>query len=578
MYSTLKIPQSTLAFVGLAFLLLISCDEKRDDDSPTSGSERKLPDRQKNLSSEERTAITSSVRREISRESLSFNTLEKQVKLLRDDELLKFLSEFYPTRNDSSEERGKFVVFVRELASRDPQAALGLFQGGEMKMGEAGWGDAMKAAALKDPELVKSWLSDNLASIRDGDLRSGVLTAGTTDLVRAVIKGILSPEDLLQFFQRTNTGILSGRTKVYALSGIFKQYYLQKPDEALRKAAETLKGSELDEALLMIADRVLSRSPEEAFKVADKINTHTQRQEAKATLYRKLLTKDPEGTLEKISTLQPTLLKEIFNGSGPNERTQLTRTLADTNPGKLMELVSSITVNEANKDVYRSTVESLALKNQLDLAYKLTASVPAGPLHEELRDRLFEKETAHDSEAALDKFTQLKTDEGRAQAFRAAGLQIAKKGGLKAVLETLNDSINETDKQDFLEKTITWVAFETPKEVADFIQSDNSLHLSPEARKSTLLQLGSTLTFDDPDSSKAWLNGLNETDQPIAMIGVAEALVQTDARALVDLLSELPKNQTWATGARAIIGSLARSDPSSAQKWQSALKEAGFEE
>lgn len=558
--------QHSLTFVLLIPWLASSCNEEQAGSSEPveSGSTRdvRTVSQQTALPLTEAAAtfrqpITS--QEEVKRLENIANSLSKQ-------QLQNLLDEFSAKRN-SNELRGAFVLLISELARRDPAAALAMFDPTTMSAKEAGWYQVAGILAESDPALIQGWL---LADLRKGPakLQKGLLHLGVDAMVTR-----LSGAEMVNFYRKLPKGVVEESSM---LNRIFNVYATENAAAAERTARDLLDGEALDVAVQNIALTILNEDPEKALRLTETIQDQSRRRSILAMQYRQLAGNDLPGTLARLEKLDRNLVAEIFRGDDGFFGDSITSLIANDDPEKLVNLINGVTVSGSNQVIFERAVSSLTAAGKPGLALEVIDAMPEGGMQGTLYRKYVDEIVTSDPAAAIATFRELPEGENRSHAFATIGKIAGQKRTFEETIETMNDGIPESDRGNFLNGALPFLIDTDPNKVRSFLGSENSAVLQPEARSQTFERLGTKLTSNNPADAREWLESLPEGDQPAAMKGFSRHMVGANVEELVDVLYDLPKNETWATGVRTLVDDLKNSDPVTAADWQDALEHAGF--
>ena len=492
--------------------------------------------------------------------------LEETTSSLSDENLRELLREFSPQRN-SSESRGAFVLLVSELARRDPEAAIAMFDPTTMSVEEAGWYQVAGILAESNPLLIQTWLLEDLSK-GPASLQKGLLHLGVDAMIDRI-----SGAEMVQFYQKIPKGSVEDSSM---LTRIFNAYAQSDAEGAEKTARELLKGEKLDMALQNIAMTILSKDPDKAFQLTGTIQDQERRKTILAMQYRQLAEDDLPGTMARLQKLDQNLIEEIFRGDDGFFGESVTTLIAKSDPEKLVNLVGGMTVSGSNQAIFERAVSSLTAAGKPELALQIIEAMPEGGMQSELYRKYVDQLVINDPTSAISTFSELPAGKNRSHAFGAIGQAQGQKKGFEETIGTMNKAIPEGDRSTFLNGAMPYLIDAQPDKVRAFLNSENSNVLQPEARSQSFERLGSKLTATNPTEAQKWLSELPENDQTSAMKGFSREMVQSNLQGLVEVLSDLPRNETWANGVRTITRDLEKSDPGTATEWQNALEEAGF--
>jgi len=561
------LPRLLIIGTTLSFLTS-SCQDKKEE---TGKREESKSDRRSDpsklhghLSYEE---LTASFRRPIL-SSEDVEEFEKATSALSTEQLTGLIAEFSADRN-SSELRGAFVLLVSELARRDPSAALALFDPSSMSSEEAGWYQVVGILAENDPSMIQSWLLEDLKQSSPA-IRKGILQLGIQAMV-----GKLDNDELVRFYAKLPKGAVEDST---TLTQIFNNYALKDPEAAEQTARSLLSGNDLDLAIQNIALTILTKDPDAAFRMTETITDQNRRRTILGMQYRQLAEQDLSKTLERFANLDKNLIEEIFRGDDGHFGESVTAQIAKTDPQGLLDLISKMTVSRTNHAIFERAVSSLTEAGESEMALQMINSIPEGGLQSNLFGKYIDQVITADPALALETFSELPAGKNRSHAFTNIGKSEAQRKTFQETIGTMNESIPQEDRSTFFTGAMPFLVAENPIKVRDFLDSEASAVLQPAARGQALERLGHKLTASDPANATTWLKELSADDQPFAMKGFANEMATSNILGLVDVLEALPRNETWAIGARTIANDLKNSDPATAAEWQGALKAAGFKE
>ncbi|YCM46980.1 hypothetical protein V2O64_24360 (plasmid) [Verrucomicrobiaceae bacterium 227] len=464
-----------------------------------------------------------------------------------------------------------YLALVKELARRDPEAALKLFNVSEIRRGEKGWPEVANEIAATDPERLQDWLLNELPRA-DRSAHLGFLSSGVVALLHQV-----SPEKALEFSLKTDRTILS---EAIIAQLVFGHYGKMDPRGAEAAALQFFSGIGRDLALFYTAQGSIGTDDSHVRGIIEKIAEGNLRDQLMFDQFRHAAGENLQTTLGQLKELTPVKLAAILRQDDPlrlGGNGELSMKIATSSPTELVSLMKQITVSGGNHEVFARAISALVTAENGAYALELISSMPEGGLRDGLYGDYIRAILKTDPDSALTQIEKIPDGAGRSQAYRQIAETMSGRTGLQDTMKTAMLKIPESYRGEYLGAAMPSFVERSPEEVREFLGTNQAGSLSPEDRKTTIENLGFKITSQNVDSGAEWLGDLPDQDQPAAMKGIASQLVKSDPERLVNLLSELPKDQTWESGVRVVVSDLKNSDPATAKEWESALRDAGFE-
>jgi hypothetical protein len=247
--------------------------------------------------------------------------------------------------------------------------------------------------------------------------------------------------------------------------------------------------------------------------------------------------------------------------------------LSELAPEFLAELSREITVTGSRKKLFERIIRSLT-ESQPEAAQALLADLPEGQMRDELYRDHYDRRLRFDREQAVKDFLAMPEGKLKDEAFAQYGSRVAKKG-LEEVF-AVSAELPIRQREQVIESATVMLSYLNPVELAEALES-GELKVSSETKLKAVESLGSQFFRKNPETAWEWMGDLPPQEQPRAMQGIASSMVRSDTVGLAERLSEMPRDELWASGVRVLTGNLDESDPEGAAAWRQALEEEGFE-
>lgn len=479
---------------------------------------------------------------------------------LSDAELAALLDSVGSARKDPRN-RETFELAIRELAHRDPDAALALFIPKEMSREEPGFRHLADMLAAEHPDHLTRWMEEH-----SGELdKSAQVFCLDAALVSLSVNS--RPEMAIALYDKMD---IPPQVKSEYIMSIFSSYGGHDGPAAEKAARERFKGRDLDFALATIASSLGRKDPAAGFDMALRVPNPALKAGSLESSLRDWMNVDQSAAIAKLGTLEPKDLQAVLDTTRGNPDSLISQ-MAKTNPQALSDLVGKMVATSANLPVFEAAVAALSNKHP-DQAAALVDSIPEGPVKAQLFAKQISSLARTDALSAIDQAATLENKEARNRAYNS----IAKITGETSVEATIQavDRLPDADQAGFVATALPEIASRDPKKAAEFLlDSPYVAKLDARGLGEAYQTVGRRLVAKgDSAYAQEWLGRLPDDRQADAMRGIAGEMVQSDIMGLSNMLSALPEGKARETGAKVLIQELRKSDPQMAEQWESSLK------
>lgn len=480
---------------------------------------------------------------------------------LSDSELAALLDSVGSARKDPRN-RETFELAVRELAHRDPEAALALFVPKEMSREEPGFRHLADMLAAEYPDLLVRWMEDH-----SGELdKSAQVFCVDAALMSLSVNS--RPETAIALYDKME---IPPQVKSEYIMSIFSYYGSHDGPAAEKAARERFQGRDLNFALATIASSLGRKDPAAGFDMALRVPSPALKAGSLESSLRDWMNVDQTAAIAKLGTLEPNDLQAVLETTRENPDSLISQ-IAKANPQALGDLVGKMVATSANLPVFEAAVTALSNKHP-DQAAALVDSIPEGPVKSQLVTRQISSLARTDTLSAIDQAAALQNKDARNQAYGNIA-KITGETSLEATVQAA-DRLPEADQASFVATAFPEIASRDPKKAAEFLlDSPYMAKLDARALGNACVTVGQRLvTKGDSAFAAEWLERLPEDRQADAMRGIAGEMVRSDIMGLSNMLSALPAGKARETGAKVLIQELRKSDPQMAEQWEASLKQ-----
>lgn len=485
---------------------------------------------------------------------------ETELSGLSDEELTAMLDSIASARKDGRN-RENFVLAIRELARRDPDAALAFFVPKDISNEETGFREVADMLAAAHPDHLSGWLDTHYGEL---DKSAQVFC------LNAALIGLSSnsrPDAALALYDKMD---FPPSMKAEFVMSIFSYYGGQDGPAAEKAARERFSGMQLNHALATIASSLSVKDPAAAFDMASRLTDPTFKADSLDSSLRSWMNVDKAAAIAKLGSLDPKDLQTVLDTTIISTDSLITQ-LAKSDPKALGDLVGKIVATSANLPVLEAAVTALS-KNHPDEAAALVDSIPEGPVKSQLVAKQISSLASTDPLSAVDQAAALKNGDARNKAYNSIA-RITGETSLEATLQAA-ERLPEADQARFVATAFPEIASRDPKKAAEFLLD------SPYVAKLDARGLGEAfhtagqrlIMLGDASYAREWYGRLPEDRQPDAMRGMAGSMIKTDIMGLSDMLAGLPAGKARDAGVWVLIHELRNSDPQMAGKWEASLK------